>query len=269
MKINKPLNKRNTFFMVLIVALLIAAFFYKSPLFVYARSIVFKISAPLMEKFSGLNRLLGTGYFSSKKSLMAEIQRLGAENQSLVLKLGSFISLERENDELKKLLKIKEERPFFDFISARPVGFIRNGQDEYIFISRGLRDGVHSDLWVLDSQNVFVGRVAEAYQTASMVKLATSASETLNGVLPASGIRVLIKGNGFREFLVDLVPENIEVKEGDEVMAQESWEYAGLSPLLGRVAEVSPSGSQVFKNVKALHYFDPQAMEPVFVVKKP
>ena len=111
--------------------------------------------------------------------------------------------------------------------------------------------------------------MAEAYQTSSKVKLAASASETINGVLPKAGIRVLVKGNGSREFLVDLVPENIEVNEGDEVVMSESWEYAGLNLLLGKIVEVGPAGAQVFKSVKAVHYFDPQSFDAVFVVKKP
>ena len=263
------LSKRNIATVLVVVALLTAAFFYSSPVSFFARSIVFKISAPIMEKFSGWGRFFGADFFSSRKFLFSENQRLKAENHGLVLKLGFFISLEQENKELKALLKIKEERPFFEFISARPIGFVRDIQDEYIFISKGVKDWIHSDLWVLDAQNVFVGRVIEAYQNSSKVKLATSASETINGILSKTGIRVLIRGNGFREFLVDLVPENIEVNEGDEIMAVESWEYAGLNLMLGKVVEVGPTGARVFKSVKAIHYFDPQSLEPVFVVKKP
>src|SRR3989338_5420330 len=202
------LSKRNIATVLVVVALLTAAFFYKAPVSFFVRNIVFKISAPVMEKFSGLSRFFKASFFSSRKYLADENQKLKMENQGLVLKLGSFITLEQENKELKALLKVKEERPFFEFIFARPIGFIRDGQDEYIFISKGLKDGVHSDLWVLDAQNVFVGRVIEAYQNSSKVKLATSASETINGILSKTGIRVLIRGNGFREFLVDLVPEN-------------------------------------------------------------
>ncbi|KKS37473.1 MAG: Cell shape-determining protein MreC [Parcubacteria group bacterium GW2011_GWA2_42_14] len=268
MKTNKAVNKRNIFLMILFVAFLTAAFFYKSPAIFFVRSSVIKIIFPVMKKFSYAAEFLKGGYFYSSKDLIAENQKLKEENDTLILKLGDFILLERENEDLKKLLNFQGSYPFFDFAASRPIGFIRDGSDEYILISRGIKDGIHSDLWVIDSKKTLVGKVTEAYQGSSKVKLISSASEIVNGILPATGMRVLVKGNGFRELLIDLVPENTEVKEGDEVMAAESWEYPGLILFLGKIVEVGSTGAQVFKSVKALHYFDPQSLETVFVVRK-
>lgn len=269
MKSNKSLfNRKNIITVVLFVALFTATFFYKTSAVFFARGYVIKIISPIMEKFSTSADFLGGGYFYSQKALIAENRILKEENGSLISKLSDFILLKRENEELKKLLNFRQSQPVFDLVSSRPAGFIRDGSDEYIFISRGTKDGIHSDLWVIDSKKALVGKVAEAYQNFSKVKLISSASETVDGVLPGADIRVLIRGNGFRELLVDLVPENIEVKEGDEVMATESWEYPGLVLFLGKIVEIGPAGAEIFKSVKAIHYFDPRSTDPVFVVKK-
>lgn len=272
MKTNKPLNKRNVFLIILMVALFTAAFFYKTSAVFAVRKIFIDVSRPLLEKMhysASLVRNLTFSFFSNR-ALFQENEKLKIENENLTSRLASLFTLEKENLELREILKIKETYPSFEFIKAGVVGLVRDGGDEYIFISQGTNAGVHSDLLVLTPQNTYVGRIAEAYTDTSKVKLITSSSETTNGMILPKRIGVLLRGNVFREFIVDFVPENAEVNEGDIVVSSGILDYSNLNPVIGRVVEVKSSVAEVFKNVKALHNFDPQSMgSVVVVVKKP
>ncbi len=260
-------NKKNLLIACLALFSLGSLFFHKTLTPPFLKEYIFRIAAPSMGM---LWEASGSVRFGSVfgESFRGEIERLKKENEDLQARVYSLPLLQKENNDLKSALKIKDSYPLYTFFPVRPLGFFWEGSDEYIIISGGTNDGIHGDMLVLDGRHVLVGRVSESYETTSRVKLVTSSSETLNGVIPPAGIKVLIKGNGFREFTIDLVPGNVDIHEGDSVYASENPEYVGILPVIGKIVEVRDSENSVFKAVKALHLYDPQASSALVVVKK-
>lgn len=254
---------------VLLLAAVSAAVFFESPPLPFLRSVFFNFSGPAFEFNSKLlqpSSFFGLVEFPQKK-LAEENEELKKEINELSLRLAQFEILKKENADLKISLGFKKEFPSFDFIPARIIGSFRDGRDEFILAAAGTDDGVHSDLWALGPGGVFVGKVVEAYGAVSKVKLITSFSESLGSKILPQNVPVIVRGNGFRELLVELVPENTEVNEGDEIYLREDAKYAGLSPVVGRVSEVRSSSGLVFKIIKALHDYDPNSLDSVFMVK--
>ena len=248
-----------------------ASLFCGSIIPVSVKRVFFTALSPVFEKVSAFADSVAAGsvFFSSRKELHEKIDALQKENEKLAARTASLLIAGMENEELKELLGLQSAFPRFNLVSAHSIGFVRDGRDEYIFISKGVKDGVYSDLFVIDGGTTIVGRVTEAYSSAAKVKLITSETEAVNGMFADSRVPALVRGNNFRELQIDLVPENISVSAGDEIVLSEQKDYVGFSPRIGRVVEVGSSESGVFKEVKAIHSFDPQSFGPVFVVKKP
>ncbi|KKU52967.1 MAG: hypothetical protein A3H69_01740 [Candidatus Sungbacteria bacterium RIFCSPLOWO2_02_FULL_47_9] len=234
-------------------------FFYKTAAPPLLKEYAFWAASPVMVRLAGVSTSVREHTAGFARGTGEEIKRLREENNELAARVNSLASVEKENRDLKDVLKIKDAHPSYSFIPSRLLGFFHEGSDEFIIISGGTTDGIHSDMLVLDAHKVLVGRIVESYGTASKAKLITSPSETLNGTILPSATKVLIKGSGFRELSIELVPGNAEVHTGDIVYSAESAQYVGLIPAVGKVVEVRNSESTVFKSVKAFHLYDPQS----------
>lgn len=197
------------------------------------------------------------------------------ERTQLMVHLARLRALEQENEALKRALGMGEDLRL-RVIPAATLGFLREGRDEFILISRGRADGLHEGALVLDGGKVLVGSVVSAEARVAKVKLLTSSSSALEVVIePVSSergsvqpLKALARGANIRELEIDLVPQGAAVRKGDLVFAARNTLPGRQEPLLvGEVREVRKAEDQVFTPIRAVHLFDPFTAETVFVIQ--
>lgn len=176
---------------------------------------------------------------------------------------AEIISLRAENEALRTALRIGEATQK-KVISARITGIGREVGDEYIMIDKGAEDGVGPDFSVFGGEKLLLGRVVEVFSHLSRVRLVSSPQEVVEVLILPSGIRAVSRGRQSGELLLDLVPRESNIVVGDAVVTAEQSRY-GSGWVIGEVADVRASDSEVFQKVSARHLFNPFS-STVFIV---
>lgn len=176
---------------------------------------------------------------------------------------AEIISLRAENEALRTALHIGEATQK-KVISARITGIGREVGDEYIMIDKGAEDGIEMDFSVFGGEKLLLGKVVEMFSHLSRVRLISSPQEIIEVLILPSGIRAVSRGRQSGELLLDLVPRESNIVVGDAVVTAEQSRY-GSGWVIGEVADVRASDSEVFQKISARHLFD-SFSSSVFVV---
>lgn len=232
-------------------------------LFFVATSI---IRTPIFSLASGTSSKLASIF--RKSALMQEVEALRNENQNLSAKLASFYLMEDENKILRQSLKIKQEKNK-EVVIAGITGFQRQYRDDFLTINAGSEEGISAGDLAITENNIFIGRVKEVWNKNSRLVLSSSASENYPALLLPQNLQVLARGNNNQEILLDLVPENIEVKTGNLAVTSGRGEIflEGLS--LGSVISSRKLDNQIFQSVTIKTNYDPLFLRKIIIIKRP
>jgi cell shape-determining protein MreC len=162
--------------------------------------------------------------------------------------------LRKENETLRTALRIesvaqKKVLPAFISGIGREIG------DEYVWIDKGVDDGIGLDFLVFGDESVLLGRTVEVFSRASRVRLFSSPREIVEVLILPSGIRAVSRGAQSGELSLDLVPRESDIKIGDVVVTSERSVY-GKNRVIGEVVDIRASDTDVFQKVSARHLFD-------------
>lgn len=186
------------------------------------------------------------------------------ERIGLLQEIASREEYKRENALLREALHFKNDFSVSP-MPAAVIGFLREGREEYLLLNRGVIDGVRQGDVVVSQNRVFVGMIASVASRVSHVLLVTSPSRSTDVSLAGTAIRAIAKGNNDRELIIDLVPQQTELKVGDLLVASPRSTGLALPILVGEVREVKQAENEIFKFVRAIHLFDPSDDEVIIL----
>lgn len=183
-------------------------------------------------------------FFRSKNFLSREIETLRRENLDLKLALVVRRELEKENQDLRRLLELttgEVKKPIVAKILLTP-NVISSG---VVTLEVG-RKNVSSDIkpgdLVVYDDKVLLGRVLEVRDYQTKVKL-ISADKSIAVLVGDKSIPAEVTGLGSGNFSITL-PKGAEVKRGDTVTAPE---YGGY--LLGLVDVIKKTNADPFQTI--------------------
>ena len=113
--------------------------------------------------------------------------------------------------------------------------------------------------------NVLIGKITKVYAKSALVQTIFDPQFQLAVRIGSRGVDGLLKGGN--EPLVTLISQKAKVGAGDAVFAASSETPYGMA--LGTIADVRPSGDQVFQNAVLTVPYDVNAVRAVCVRKPP
>lgn len=152
----------------------------------------------------------------SYRSLLAENEKLRAENESLMRWQNSALALQSENKELRSLLNYKAE-PSMSYISARVIAETGGSFVRSFVVTAGRVDGVREGMAAMTGAGL-VGRVVEVGDWTSRILLITDVNSRIPVVLAGSGDHAILAGDNEAQPKLLYLPQDAEVREGDRVM---------------------------------------------------
>lgn len=212
----------------------------------------------LLEGFSYMLR--GAGQLSWH----ADATSLEHQRIQLLAEIASREEFKRENELLRQALTLKNEGAL-RVTPATVVGFLHEGRDEYLLLNRGIDDGIAAGDVVVSRDQIFVGTIADITPRTAHVSLVTSASRSTDVSLAGTTLRAIARGNNDRELIIDLVPQQSDLKVGDLLVASSRVTGLTLPLLIAEVREVKQAENEVFKFVRAVHLFDPADDEVIIL----
>lgn len=188
--------------------------------------------------------------FASLKELPELSQNLRAKDKTIVellARLSALGELKRQNDELKKIINLKEEKKYS--LAAGRILYYRSllGRN-LVSINVGGVDGAALGAPVISADNGFLGKITQVFPESSLFLPAVD-SESLVAVsfLEHPEIQAVAAGRFGLGLSVDFIPQEADIKIGDTVVTSilESNTPPGL--ILGRVADVGYKQEELFK----------------------
>jgi rod shape-determining protein MreC len=186
------------------------------------------------------------GVRGENEKLKRDNGQLKMENHYLKAELGTA-------DRARALSVFQAQSPS-KTVAARVIGNGTGANSKVVFIDRGSTSGVESGMAVVTPDGI-VGKVVDAYPTASLVMLITDPTFAAGVISQKNRVRGTLKGQGHNDTLVDYV-QNEEKVDGGE------WFYTSgddrIFPKGFPVGQVSAARNG--KNFKEI-YLNPSGLQ--------
>lgn len=142
-----------------------------------------------------------------------ENDRLKRENGDLKME-NHYLKAELSTADRARALSAFQSETQSKTVAARVIGDGTGANSKVVFVDRGSTSGVESGMAVVTPDGI-VGKVVDAYPTASLVMLITDPTFAAGVVSQKNHVRGTLKGQGHSECLVDYVQNEERVDSGE------------------------------------------------------
>jgi rod shape-determining protein MreC len=265
---NNPLKSYLLLFAILIFGSLI--------LFQTMKRAVYKLYSDFFYPYMAAPSAIGNSLknksllLKSKFSLASTVEELQLENEKLSARTAAYQKLENENDELRKLLKLKKRKGykciFAEIILRDPVLW-----EENFTINKGLKNGVTIGSTVLTTVPsvetgrptlAVIGRVWTVSDHSAIVVTILNRECRMSVKLPESSAAGIISG-GARygdkvKAMITYLPKGMDYKPGEPVYTSGMSEYTAPSLFVGKLSD-DKSDATVRDNLYSEAVLEPAA----------
>ncbi len=243
----KKKNRLIKFYILAVIILLI---------FLYYLGFLFKGESSFLKAFSNLQGDSYSFFTKLKYSFInyQEAQDLKQENDQLKQELNQLsyensqlITYKLENDKLRAMLNFFEDQNY-DYITARVIGRDLN-RSNTLLINKGKNDGIFEGYPVVVDQGVIIGKIAEVKDSLATILLLTDqASQLAVSTLSSNKTTGLANGEFGLSIKVDLIPQDIEIKQGDLLVTSGLEKFIPRGLILGKVNRITSQENDLFKS---------------------
>lgn len=189
------------------------------------------------------------------KQLQTELGRLKMENQ--------FLKSELRTADRAQALQAFQARTPSRMTPARVIGTGTGATSRVVFIDRGSGDGIIRGMAVVTPDGI-VGRVINAYPTASQVLLITDGTFAAGVISEKNRVQGTLKGVGQSKCIVDYVQNEEKIEVGEMLYTSGDDRVFPKGMPVGRVTVVREG--KTFKEVFVVPSGFQQGLEEVLVV---
>lgn len=241
---------------------------------------VFKaIENPILTFLSPIQKALSTAGFNIKEKIefIPQIFQLKEENEALNKQVAelqrykqNLLEYQRENEDLRKLLGLKEKNLQFDLETAEVIGRDSDDWFNIILIDKGKNQGIEKDMAVITNDGL-VGCIISTAANTSKVMLITDERSVVSAMLQRTRDNGIVRGSinevqkGYLE--MDFLSKDANIAKGDIVI---SSGLGGIIPkgiVIGEIVEAQKESDQLTQYAIIKPAADLLKLEWVFVVK--
>jgi len=206
---------------------------------------------------------LGQGHelAEQNKQLRIAIDKLTSENTTLM-------ALERENAQLRSMLKFQTERPELTGVVAKSIGGDPSGQMEILTIDQGSKAGITEGMAVVSPGGILIGQVSAVKPERSTVLLITDVGSSLPVVTQRTQKPGILTGQWQKggRLLVQRIPRDADVVEGDLLLTSGVGGTVPNGLIVGLVSKVRQSDVQMEKDAEAYPLIELESIESVLII---
>ncbi len=192
----------------------------------------------------------------------AELEAEVADLQAQVIQLQQAAG---DTQIVAALLDFERANPQNQYKLAAVIGRDPSPFLQYVIINRGSNDGVLRGMPVVTNQGL-VGRVDAVIADAARVQLITDPASNVNVRLQNAEENAALTGSVTGGLTLDLIPQNVDVEEGDVVLT--SGLGGGYPPdlIIGQVVKVGGRDLDLFKQATVQPVVDFNRLPIVLVI---
>lgn len=213
----------------------------------------------------------GVGLFNNVEMLRKENNELKETIDKLKNERTEYLRFKSENEDLKAVLKLKEQLMEYDLIGANIIAKDAGNLFNMFIIDKGSTNGMSYNMPVITSKGL-VGKVSAAQPFSSKVISIIEDGSAVSAVIAKSRDYVVVKGE--RKLAKDglckleYIPADLDLAKGDVI---ETSGIGGIYPkgiIIGTVKEVRTAESDLDKYAIIEPAADLRRLSQVTVLKK-
>jgi rod shape-determining protein MreC len=189
-------------------------------------------------------------------------EKLRQENGQLKIE-NNYYKNELATADRARALSVFEARSPSKTVAARVIGNGTGANSRVVFVDRGSTSGVESGMAVVTPDGI-VGKVVDAYPTASLVMLITDPTFAAGVLSQKNRVHGTLKGQGHAECLVDYVQNEERVDVGEWFYTSGDDRIFPKGFPVGQVAAVQ--NGKTFKEIYVAPSAQPGSAEEVLIV---
>ncbi|KPJ56927.1 hypothetical protein AMJ49_03345 [Parcubacteria bacterium DG_74_2] len=206
-----------------------------------------------------------SGIFRAE-SLKKENENLRLENKKLLQEIAFLNEIKNENERLREALKISLEEDF-ELIFANVIG--KETSKDVLIIDKGLEDGVKEGFPAITEGKILCGNTSKALDDFSKIQLLTSKETSFDvKILNSENEIFKAKGEGGSEILLEFIPKEIEIGEGNLVISSAQGGIFPKGLLVGKITKIEKSDLEPFQKAQILPACQIEEIENLFLIKK-
>src|SRR5579872_4216397 len=164
---------------------------------------------------------------------------------------------------LQALLGFKEQ--FIEkTLPAQVIGSSGSEQSKSIYIDKGSRDGVKTDMGVITADGI-VGKVLRVFRTTSQVLLINDQTSGVGAILEKSRLQGVLRGTAGGEVVLEKVMSDETVEPGERVISSGGDQILPKGLPVGTVTKVAP-GQELFLTIRVRPLADLNRLDEVLVI---
>ncbi|MDD5621175.1 MAG: rod shape-determining protein MreC [Candidatus Pacebacteria bacterium] len=207
--------------------------------------------------YTFFNRIIFSG------SILKQNELLKIANQELSTKLSYLENVQKENEELRKVLDLELQKEF-KFIDA--YVYAKDINTDSIYINKGEEDGVKEGFVIINPQKILIGKVIKIFSNHSLISLITAPSIKTNVEIGDSQIEAIARGKGNMEMIAENIPQDKAIKNGDVVITGNLQNDYPQGLPLGTVKYVKLTDLDPFQTAIISPYLDLNSLGLVLVI---
>jgi rod shape-determining protein MreC len=149
-------------------------------------------------------------------------------------------------------------------VAAQVIGSSGSEQSRSIYIDKGTRDGIKSDMAVITADGV-VGKILRVFKNTSQVLLINDQTSGVGSILEKSRLQGVLRGTPVGEVVLEKVMSDETVQPGEKVVTSGGDQIFPKGLPVGTVTKVSP-GPELFLNIRVKPSADLSRLEEVLVI---
>lgn len=269
----KKRRKSNKTFIGIIIALSIIVSIYllsiiKIP---FLSSLSSKLVYSIDATFGAITGFIsqGTSYFGNTKKLNEKLTKLEQDLEQAKIDAQEINVLQKENEDLKELLDIKDGYNHFEKIYANVITRSYDNWNETFIINKGSQDGIKEKQTVIASKGL-VGYISNVEQNTSTVTTILDATSAVSVEISNINKLALIKGdyslkNKGKLKLIN-IPIDTEISIGETIYSSGIGELYKKGIPVGTITEVISKKNDIDRYAIVDAFVDIESVDMVAVI---
>lgn len=208
--------------------------------------------------------------FSSKRKLLKQIRELELRTQTLTSELLTLQKVERENEELRALLKFEKE-PDRVLVLSRIIHISNTEGERIIILDKGARDGIEKDDPVIIGGGTLIGKVLARDEYASRVRLTIDSKSAVLATVSGSADTIAGFARGIQGTTIQLefIPKNIPLSPGMLAYTNGLEEKIPRALFIGEIAALEESENEIFNTASLVPPYSIENLTVAGVITNP
>jgi rod shape-determining protein MreC len=198
------------------------------------------------------------GVRRENRELRAQIEQMKIENA----RLSEDARMARR---VQTLLEFKE-RYVESTMAAQVIGTSGSEQSRVLYIDKGAKDGVKTDMAVITPTGI-VGKIVQVFPTSAQVLPINDQFSGVGAVLKDTRLQGILKGSQNGATTLQYIMSDEKVEPGEEVLTSGGDRVFPKGLPVGKVATVQP-GKDLFLNIRVVPSARLDQIEEVLVITK-